>query len=43
MDATSKILALAIISTAVVPLNLLIAEAPPTPPSMDSLSSCVVL
>ena len=31
----SKILALAIISTAVVPLDLLIAEAPPTPPSRD--------
>lgn len=40
---TSKILALAIISTAVVPLDLLIAEAPPTPPSRDSLSSYVIL
>ena len=41
--ATSKILALAIISTAVVPLGLLIAEAPPTPPSRDSLSSHIIL
>jgi hypothetical protein len=41
--ATFKILAFAIISTAVVPLDLLIAEAPPTPPSRDSLSSYVIL
>ena len=41
--AISKILALAVISTAVVPLGLLIAEAPPTPPSRDPLSSYVIL
>ena len=41
--STSKILALAIISTTVVPLGLFIVEAPPTPPSRDSLSSCVIL
>jgi MFS transporter, FLVCR family, MFS-domain-containing protein 7 len=40
--ATSKILALSIISTVVVPLGLLIVEAPPTPPSRDSLSSYAI-
>lgn len=41
-QATSKILALAVISTAIVPLGLLIVEAPPTPPCKDLSSSNIV-
>ena len=38
-NATSKILLLAIILTAVIPIDLLVFEAPPTPPCMDFSSS----